>query len=94
VRGHAGSVGFISALSQKFCGACNRIRLTSLGFLKTCLHHHSGVDVKPLLRGGATDAELSGAIREAVRKKPLAHEFSRIAMPGEPPMFSMNRVGG
>jgi cyclic pyranopterin phosphate synthase len=94
VPGHTGSVGFISALSKKFCGACNRIRLTSLGFLKTCLHHPAGVDLKPLLRGGATDAEVSLAIREAVRKKPRAHEFGRTGEQGEPPVFFMNSVGG
>ena len=94
VPGRTGSVGFISALSKKFCGACNRIRLTSLGFLKTCLHHPAGIDLKPLLRGGAADEELSSAIREAVRKKPRAHEFDRFGVQGEPPVFFMNSVGG
>jgi cyclic pyranopterin phosphate synthase len=94
VHGHAGSVGFISALSKKFCGSCNRIRLTSLGYLKTCLHHHIGVDLKPLLRGEATDADIVRTIREAVRQKPLAHEFGRTAVQGGPRTFYMNTVGG
>ena len=94
VAGHRATVGFISALSKKFCGACNRIRLTSLGYLKTCLHHNVGVDLKPLLRGQATDAELKRALVEAVSKKPKGHEFSREPVRGEPENFSMNSVGG
>lgn len=94
VSGHKGSVGFISALSKKFCHRCNRIRLTSLGYLKTCLHHNIGVDIKPLLRGNARDEELREAIVAAVRKKPQAHEFSRAPVRGEPRTFFMNSVGG
>lgn len=94
VPGRQGSVGFISALSKKFCHQCNRIRLTSLGYLKTCLHHNIGVELKPLLRGGATDEELERTIRAAVAKKPLAHEFSRTPRQDEPRSFNMNSVGG
>lgn len=94
VDGHEGSVGFISAMSKKFCHQCNRIRFTSLGYLKTCLHHNIGVDLKPLLRGKASDAELEEAIVTAVQKKPKAHEFSRTPHEGEPKDFLMNSVGG
>lgn len=94
VGDHKGSVGFISALSKKFCHSCNRIRLTSLGYLKTCLHHNIGIDLKPFLRGKAPDSELREAIISAVRKKPLAHEFSRSPVRGEPKNFFMNSVGG
>ena len=94
VAGHEATVGFISALSKKFCHTCNRVRLTSLGYLKTCLHHNMGVDLKPLLRGLASDAELERALVQAVSKKPRAHEFSREPVKGEPQNFSMNSVGG
>lgn len=94
VAGLGGSIGFISALSKKFCHKCNRIRLTSLGYLKSCLHHAIGVDIKPMLRGGASDSELADAIVGAVRKKPLAHEFSRAREPDAPRSFYMNSVGG
>lgn len=50
LAGYAATIGFISALSKKFCHACNRVRLTSLGYLKTCLHHDTGVDLNPLPR--------------------------------------------
>lgn len=94
VPGQNGSIGFISALSKKFCHKCNRIRLTSLGYLKSCLHHDIGVDIKPLLRGGASDAELQEAIVSAVRRKPLSHEFSRSTEKDAPKVFYMNSVGG
>lgn len=94
VAGHGGSIGFISALSKKFCHKCNRIRLTSLGYVKSCLHHAVGVDLKPLLRGGASDAELRDAIVSAVKRKPLSHEFARVRAQGAPATFSMNSVGG
>ena len=93
VRGHDGSVGFISALSKKFCHSCNRVRLTSSGYLKTCLHHDTGMEIKPLLRGGSTDGEIGRAIIEAVRQKPAAHAF-RKPEEGEATEFTMNSVGG
>lgn len=91
---HKGSVGFISAMSKKFCHLCNRIRFTSLGYLKTCLHHNIGVDIKPLLRGNISDSEIANTIVNAVAKKPIAHDFSRIPQRGEPRTFYMNSVGG
>lgn len=94
VAGHGGSIGFISALSKKFCHKCNRIRLTSLGYVKSCLHHAVGADLKPLLRGGASDAQLRDAIVSAVKRKPLSHEFARARAQGGPVTFSMNSVGG
>ncbi len=94
VASHPGSVGFISAMSKKFCHSCNRIRFTSLGYLKTCLHHDVGIDLKPLLRGKLPDQSIETAIIQAVAQKPKAHEFSRTALPGEPKNFYMNSVGG
>ena len=94
VEGHLGSVGFISAMSKKFCHSCNRIRFTSLGYLKTCLHHNIGVDLKPLLREKASVATIESSIRDAVSKKPKAHEFSRTPLEGDNQSFFMNSVGG
>lgn len=94
VEGRKGSVGFISAMSKKFCHLCNRIRFTSLGYLKTCLHHNIGVDLKPLLRNNAPEAEIEAAIVAAVQKKPKAHEFARSPQESDPQLFYMNSVGG
>lgn len=54
----AGEVGFISSVSNPFCGACSRARLSSEGIFYTCLFASSGVDLRAPLRNGATDAEL------------------------------------
>ncbi|GFH62370.1 MAG: molybdenum cofactor biosynthesis protein MoaA [Candidatus Desulfovibrio kirbyi] len=89
VPGFDARIGFISALSHKFCHKCNRVRLTSSGFLKSCLHHNTGIDLKTPLRGGATDAELAEALVSAVRAKPAQHEFGS-AGGG----FFMSSVGG
>lgn len=70
-----GKIGFISAVSHKFCSKCNRIRLTSQGYLKTCLQYEAGVDLKQLLRGGATDEELRRAMETAILQKPVSHHF-------------------
>ena len=73
--GFTGKIGFISPLSHKFCSECNRIRLTCEGRLKLCLHYQNGVELKPLLRSGASDEEIAETVREAVLKKPQEHHF-------------------
>ena len=74
--GFAGKIGFIDAMEHKFCSSCNRLRLTAEGFLKLCLHSSAGLDLRGLIRQGATDDELTRAIAEAVKKKPAEHRFS------------------
>ena len=74
--GFQGRIGFISAVSHKFCDSCNRIRLTAEGYLKLCLQYESGIDLRKLLRSGATDEELKEAMRQAIWKKPACHNFS------------------
>ncbi|AYA36136.1 GTP 3',8-cyclase MoaA [Hymenobacter oligotrophus] len=67
VPGHAGRLGIIAAYSRTFCGTCNRIRLTAEGGLRTCLYDQGVLDVRALLRGGASDAELRAALANAFR---------------------------
>jgi GTP 3',8-cyclase len=59
----AGEVGFISSVSQPFCGACSRARLSSEGKFYTCLFATHGMDLRALMRAGADDAELLRMIR-------------------------------
>ncbi len=59
----AGEIGFISSVSEPFCGSCTRARLSSDGGLYTCLFATQGVDLRTPLRAGATDAELLAKIR-------------------------------
>ncbi len=70
-RGAAGEIGFISPMSEHFCGSCNRLRLTADGKLKTCLFSGELTDLKSLLRSGASEAELEKKLDEALLTKPL-----------------------
>jgi cyclic pyranopterin phosphate synthase len=58
----AGEIGFISSVSQPFCGDCSRARLSSDGSLYTCLFAKAGLDLRGPLRAGASDEELAGLI--------------------------------
>ncbi len=59
----AGEVGFISSVSQPFCGACSRARLSSEGKFYTCLFATQGLDLRAAMRAGAQDPELENLIR-------------------------------
>ena len=52
IEGFLGKVGFISAMSHRFCSTCNRVRVTSEGYLKTCLHFKKGIDLKAHIATG------------------------------------------
>ena len=60
----AGEIGFISSVSEPFCGDCTRARLSVDGTLYTCLFAWKGVPLLPLLRGGADDTEVARVLRE------------------------------
>jgi cyclic pyranopterin phosphate synthase len=66
-------VGFISPLSARFCGGCNRLRLLSDGHLRTCLSDDGTESLRTLLRAGASDVELAEAIRAMVQGKREGH---------------------
>ena len=91
VPGWQGSIGFIAAVHGKFCASCNRVRLTSQGFLRPCLASETGCDLRALLRSGADDAQLLDAIRETIWAKPREHHFNDISMPATRGMY---RIGG
>ena len=91
VPGWQGSIGFIAAVHGKFCASCNRVRLTSQGFLRPCLASEAGCDLRVLLRSGASDAALLQAIRETIWAKPREHHFEDSSMPATRGMY---RIGG
>lgn len=91
--GFKGKIGFISAISHKFCDACNRVRLTAQGYLKTCLQYDIGVDLKKLLRDGAEDEKLRKAIEEAICQKPIGHQFGS-ALEEHAESHMMAQIGG
>ena len=68
-----GSVGFINSVTQPFCGDCNRMRVTAEGKFRNCLFSGEEWDVRELLRGEATDAEIEALIRDCVMDKKAGH---------------------
>lgn len=93
--GFAGEIGFISAVSHKFCGTCNRIRLTSEGYLKLCLQYTDGIDLKRLLRSGAGEEEIRQAVESAIKRKPKEHCFEqKESEKGRLEQRRMSEIGG
>ena len=97
--GFSGRIGFISPISHKFCRECNRVRLTCEGRLKLCLHYDRGLELKPLLRSGASDEEIGRQIINALKEKPSEHHFKEKAAGEELPggveeQRKMVQIGG
>ena len=87
-----GRVGLIASVSRPFCLNCNRVRLTADGNLRYCLFAIEETDVRPLLRGGASDAAIAHAIRGSIAGKWIGHEInSQRFVPPPRPMYS---IGG
>ncbi len=68
-------IGFITPISQHFCGSCNRVRLTVDGTMHLCLGQEENVDFRMLLRTGAGDEDIAAALRAGMQRKPERHEF-------------------
>lgn len=93
LKGFAGHIGFISAVTEKFCGGCNRVRLTASGFLKLCLHYDRGIDLRAPLRSGMDDIELLRLLERAIAQKPAAHHFEQAEV-AHRELHSMAQIGG
>lgn len=95
VRGHQGTVGFITSMSEHFCGGCNRLRLTADGHLKVCLFGSAELDLKAAIIEGRSDTELVELIQAAVRRKHERHggkkDMHAIARSSNRPMIT---IGG
>ncbi len=76
VDGFLGKIGFISAISHKFCHQCNRVRLSAEGYLKTCLQYDTGSDLRALMRSGGDDRALLELIERTILEKPASHHFN------------------
>ena len=86
--GHQGTVGFISSVSDHFCGDCNRLRLTADGRLKNCLFSDDEVDVRRAVRARDRVATIA-AIRESLERK----TFDKLRLPGRSGR-GMSQIGG
>jgi len=90
IPGASGTVGFISAISHHFCDRCNRLRMTAQGVLLPCLFAQKGIDIRTVLRSGASDARLKELLWQAVQRKPRGHGLAH----GQASTREMSRIGG
>jgi GTP 3',8-cyclase len=89
-----GEIGVISSVTQPFCGSCTRARLSAEGELYTCLFGARGHDLRALLRGGATDGQISESIASVWRIR--GDRYSEIRSAATVPLkkVEMSRIGG
>nr|WP_294572881.1 GTP 3',8-cyclase MoaA [uncultured Romboutsia sp.] len=92
VDNYKGKIGFISPISNCFCEDCNRIRLTSTGFLKKCLHYNYGIDLKKHIRSNISNKDLKELIYLNIYDKPQNHLFMKDCDDKENKY--MNQIGG
>jgi cyclic pyranopterin phosphate synthase len=90
--GAAGEIGIIAPVTEMFCGACSRIRLTADGQIRTCLFSTKEHNLRDLLRSGATHAEIVAFIREVVNQKEPRHYINDPTF--APASRSMSFIGG
>jgi GTP 3',8-cyclase len=90
----SGEIGVIASVTQPFCGACTRARLSAEGRLYTCLFAVEGHDLRALLRGGATDGELATAIAAVWRARGDRYSELRSAQTAGLPKVEMSYIGG
>jgi cyclic pyranopterin phosphate synthase len=74
--GSESTLGFITPISEHFCGACNRLRLTADGKLRPCLLADREIDVREVLRSGAGPEAIAEALRRAIHAKPSGHRLA------------------
>ena len=90
----SGEIGVIASVSQPFCGACTRARLSADGLLYTCLFATKGYDVRRLLRSEASDEEISGALVSIWRARTDRYSEIRSAKTTGLPKVEMSYIGG
>ena len=86
----SGLVGFIGAMTENFCDTCNRVRVAADGSLRACLGGRQRAPLLDLMRGGADDAALGAAIREALQSKGQRHDMAQAG----PAAGTMVGIGG
>jgi GTP 3',8-cyclase len=90
----AGEIGVIASVTQPFCRTCTRARLSAEGRLYTCLFAAEGHDFRALLRQGASDAEVAGAIGAVWRRRGDRYSEIRTALTTSRPKVEMSHIGG
>ena len=90
----AGEIGVIASVSRPFCGNCDRARLSADGQLYTCLFATRGHDLRALLRGGASDEDLSAAVRAIWEGRTDRYSELRSLETVDLPKVEMSYIGG
>ncbi len=94
-RDGAGEVGFITSVTQPFCGTCTRARLSAEGSLYTCLFASEGIDFRGPMRAGASDEEVGALIDQTWRARTDRYSEVRTqATPGSRKRVEMSYIGG
>ena len=86
-----GVVGFISPVTEPYCGTCNRMRLTADGRFHLCLLNDDELDIRAALGAGADTTAIGGLLLRAVRHKPAGH---LLAIGRSTEERSMHQIGG
>ena len=90
----AGEIGVIASVTQPFCGACTRARLSAEGKLYTCLFANTGFDLRELVRSGASDEALSAAIGSVWSGRSDRYSELRSSNTPSRPRIEMSYIGG
>ncbi len=99
LEGGRGRLGFITAMSNHFCNVCNRVRITSDGFLRTCLFADKEYNIRnilrnPKLQGQEAEKHIQKIIEEAVKIKPLGEELLKVRRSVAVAQKKMVSIGG
>ena len=91
-----GEVGFISSVSQPFCGSCSRARLSADGKLYTCLFASTGTDLRKPLRSGASDDDVLNVITDTwkSRRDRYSEDRAAVSIPSNVQKVEMFQIGG
>jgi len=92
VNGGPATVGIIGSVTRPFCGACDRLRLTSDGQLRSCLFSLEEMDLRTAMRNGASDEDIAARFRKTVAGKLPGHGINdpKFIQPQRP----MSAIGG
>ena len=90
----SGEIGIITSVTQPFCRTCTRVRLSAEGEIYTCLFGAKGFDLRALVRGGASDADITAAIASVWRARDDRYSEIRSADTAGLKKVEMSRIGG
>ncbi len=93
IPGFSGKLGVIEGYSRLFCSQCNKVRVTPVGMMKTCLYDNGVLDLKAMLRDGRSDSEIQNSIIGVIRQREVnGHAAEAKAARNSEP--SMSSIGG